>query len=87
MEFLNHPALTTLRLPAVTTVVDTLNIAGNVALTTLEVPVLSTVQGDLILVNNTALRQCIVAALRNQLTSSPLTYSASGNNGMPNTCT
>jgi|GEM_PF-5212735 len=59
---------------------------SNAALTSLTLPVLTTMSGDMTVQNNAALRQCLVDAVKTGLTTGPTAYTASGNNGMPNTC-
>ena len=35
---------------------------------------------------NATLRQCVVDAIKMKITTGPTTYTATGNDGMPNTC-
>lgn len=78
-------ALTSISLPALTTCA-VLFVADNTALTSLNLPALTSLSGSLNVHSNTALRQCLVDAIKNQLTPVPNGDWENGNNGMPNTC-
>jgi hypothetical protein len=86
MRLGGHHALASYRMPALATVGGDLTILLNNTLTGLDFPALRTVSGALTVSDNSLLRQCVVDALKAQLTTGPASYTATGNNGAPNTC-
>jgi hypothetical protein len=78
--------LTTLSMPALTTVSADLDVTNDVLLTAVIAPLLRTVNGALVMTGNTALRQCVADGLKAQLTTGPSFADFMGNDGVPNTC-
>ncbi|MHB8873256.1 MAG: hypothetical protein ACYC8T_06175 [Myxococcaceae bacterium] len=86
LSFYGNNWLTSISVPALTTVGGDLTVNSNFQLASLSAPMLTAVSGQLDVQNNRFLRQCLVDAIKTQLTTGPSSYTAVGNDGAPDTC-
>jgi hypothetical protein len=77
--------ITTVGLPALTTLTGYVELVNNASLTSLGLGALTQAR-SVWMQNNTALRECLVDAMVAQLSPPPLGVTAMGNDGLPNTC-